>query len=367
MSVSDATAARFPLDADDLTPEILTRAIAAHHPGVIVEDFDIASTKRCGEGIASTADRVVLDVRYADSTGAELPARLILKTMLATAHAPAVMFETEVRFYAQLRPEITIETPRVFGTSFDRASGQFGLLLEDLTARGARFPNATTHVGLDELRSLIDNLARLHAQYWRSPRFETDLAWVPTPTFAGMYDVFTKIGPDFIRAQLGTNEFKRDLIAPLGTSFDVLWDKLWRAQNIFAAETPTLLHGDPHIGNTYLLPNASGGLLDWQLLIRGCWAHDIAYIIATSLDSDDRRAHEAELLDFYLARLGESGVEAPPARAEAELQYRRAALWGLVIGWLITPPENYGPEITMANIERMVAAVQDLDTLEAIG
>jgi hypothetical protein len=46
---------------------------------------------------------------------------------------------------------------------------------------------------------------------------------------------------------------------------------------------------------------------------------------------------------------------------------RRAAIWGLVIGWLMTPTINYGEQITVANITRLVAAVQDPGTLEAIG
>ncbi len=45
---------------------------------------------------------------------------------------------------------------------------------------------------------------------------------------------------------------------------------------------------------------------------------------------------------------------------------RAAALWGLVIGWLICPPENYGPDITAANISRTVTAVEDLETFAAI-
>jgi hypothetical protein len=42
-------------------------------------------------------------------------------------------------------------------------------------------------------------------------------------------------------------------------------------------------------------------------------------------------------------------------------------LWGLVIGWLITPPVNYGEEITRANLTRLVTAAQDLETLQALG
>jgi hypothetical protein len=59
-------------------------------------------------------------------------------------------------------------------------------------------------------------------------------------------------------------------------------------------------------------------------------------------------------------------VQRPPKKDEAWLRYRQAAIWGLVIGWLITPTENYGEAITVANISRLAAAVQDLETLEAL-
>ena len=41
-------------------------------------------------------------------------------------------------------------------------------------------------------------------------------------------------------------------------------------------------------------------------------------------------------------------------------------MWGLVIGWLITPTVNYGESITYANIQRTAQAVLDLEAIEAI-
>jgi len=128
----------FPADVDHLTPEVFTAALAATHPGVIVDELEVVAAKRCGDGVASTADRVVVDLTYRPGTAGELPRRLILKTMLATPHAPAAMYENEVRFYTELRPGLPIEAPTAFGGSFDPSTGRFGLLLEDLGARGAR-------------------------------------------------------------------------------------------------------------------------------------------------------------------------------------------------------------------------------------
>ena len=51
----------------------------------------------------------------------------------------------------------------------------------------------------------------------------------------------------------------------------------------------TLLHGDPHIGNTYMLPNGELGFLDWQVVRQGCWAHDVGYFLQSALTTPDRR------------------------------------------------------------------------------
>jgi len=366
MSPEPAPVVVFPAELDELTPEILTVALAERWPGVVVDHVEIVAAKRCGDGVASTADRVVVDLDYRAGTSAGLPRRLILKTMLASPHAPAAMYENEVRFYREIRGGLDIEAPTAFASHFDPATGHFGLLLEDLTARGARFPSALDPVSLDEVRSLLGHLATMHATFWDSPRFGTDLSWVATPTSGGMFDVFDLIGLDLIEDQVSRHPFKGELIAPLGKGLPEMWDLLWQVQERHTAAPTTLLHGDTHLGNTYLLPGERGGFLDWQLMMRGSWAHDVTYLIVTSLDPDTRRNHQRELLGGYLDQLAAAGVDDVPSPADAFEQYRAAALWGLVIGWLICPPENYGRAITEANIARGVAAVEDLGTFAAI-
>lgn len=324
------------------------------------------AAKRCGDGVASTADRVVLDLGYGPGAEAGLPRRMILKTMLASPHAPAIMYENEVRFYRELRDDLDIETPTVFASNFDPVTGRFGLLLEDLNARGARFPSTLDPVSLDEVRSILRHLATLHARFWESPRFAGDLAWIGTPMSGGMADVFNLIGLELIEDQVSRHPFKAELIAPVGRTVPQMWELLAKVQRQHTAAPTTLLHGDPHLGNTYLLPGERGGLLDWQLMMRGSWAHDVTYLLVTALDRDTRRAHQRELLGEYLEELRLAGVPDVPPLEGAFEQYRKAALWGLVIGWLICPPENYGQPITEENISRTVAAVIDLDTIAAI-
>ncbi len=96
----------FPIDLDDLTPDVLGAALAERMPGVVVDHVEVVAAKHAGDGVASTADRVVVDLTYAPGTGGDLPGRLILKTMLASPHAPHAMYENEVRFYGEIRDDL---------------------------------------------------------------------------------------------------------------------------------------------------------------------------------------------------------------------------------------------------------------------
>ncbi|MFA4836104.1 MAG: phosphotransferase [Dehalococcoidia bacterium] len=355
---------RFPATIEELTPELLTSALAENRPGVVVERVRVAEVSRFGEGTASTADRVILNLDYAPGHDAGLPSRLLLKTSLLQRRSPRALYRNEVRFYRDIRPELAIEAPQAFASMIEEETGQFGIIMEDLKLRSARFPNATTPVTLKEVIGLINTLAELHAHFWTSPRFTQDLNWLPTPCSGGMYRVFKKAGLDIVLKQLEI-DFKNEILRPLHRSAEQLWEDLWKVQDILNTEPTTLLHGDPHIGNTYLLPEGNGGLLDWQLMVKGKWAHDLTYLIVTALNTEDRRKHERDLIQYYLDELRRRGVE-PPGKNEAWKLYRQAIVWGIVIGWLITPPQNYGQAITAANLSRLVTAALDLETFQAL-
>ena len=59
---------------------------------------------------------------------------------------------TRVAFYKRIRPELTLEAPRCFGGDYDPETTCFGLILEDLTTRGATFPNTTVRTTPDDTR-----------------------------------------------------------------------------------------------------------------------------------------------------------------------------------------------------------------------
>ena len=71
-------------------------------------------------------------------------------------------------------------------------------------------------------------------------------------------------------------------------------------------------------------------MLDWQLMMRGSWAHDVTYLMVTALDPEVRRAHQLDLLGEYLDRLAAAGVERrsdPVARRSSSAAPRRCGAW----------------------------------------
>ena len=356
----------FPLNTEDLTPELLTVVLSERQPRVSVERLRVVEEAHCDTGSASTAARAILDLDYARGRDEGLPRRVVLKTVLIRPGAPRAMYQNEVRFYRDLRPELDIETPQAYASVFDEESGTFGVIMEDVRLRSARFPNATQSLSYAEITDLLSQLAVLHARFWKSPRFSGDLRWLWTPRAGGFHDFLQSGGRAFIQQLLAQSEYKQALLIRLGRSFDEVWDHLWRVQAILDSEPSTLLHGDTHLGNTYLLPGGRVGLLDWQLMNRGRWSHDVTYILMTALSTTFRREHERELLAYYLEQLRARGVEGAPDMEDAWLLYRQTAIWGFLIGWMICPTENYGEEILRANLERLTSALEDLETFEAL-
>lgn len=357
----------FPKIPTDLTPEMLTAVMGDRLEGACVTAVEMRDTKVFGTGDVSTAGRATVGLQYSRPVPG-LPEQVLVKLARHDSDLMKPLYANEVAVYNRLRPEIAIETPQVYGAAYDPETVSFLLLLEDLSLRGATFPNVKSAVTVDHVRKLIEGLASLHARYWESPRFSGDLAWLETHLVGGTHDFFEDMDAargNIIR-EVEQEQFKREIVERLRTDVDEMHDLYHRLQEHQATLQQTLLHGDSHIGNTYRLADGAAGFVDWQLTVRGYFMHDLAYLIVTSLPIGLRRAHERELIGYYLDLLRRNGVGNAPGADEAWLEYRRAGLWNFYIGWLTTPATFYGFEIVLLNILRTSTAVEDLGSLEAV-
>lgn len=352
-----------PVAGEPIGPDYLNALLACGNSGARVMAARAVGSKAYGEEMVSTAGRAIVEVDYAAHT--DLPRRLVVKLARGVDEIMAPFYRNEVSFYARLRPELDIEAPLCLGADYDAQSRRLGIALEDLTLRGATFPTVLDDVSVEEVRALLATLARLHARFWNSERFGSDLSWVESHLAGGVAELMNGLAPAYIQHEIDTQRFKRELVGRLGTTGDALLAGVQGVQRHQARGPTTLLHGDTHIGNTYLVGD-QGGLLDWQLSVRGHPMHDVSYLVTTALSTADRRAHERDLLAFYLNRLAAEGVADVPSFDASLREFGRALVWGVYIGWLTTPVVNYGWEINVVNHLRLTAAYEDHDTARLV-
>jgi aminoglycoside phosphotransferase (APT) family kinase protein len=155
----------------------------------------------------------------------------------------------------------------------------------------------------------------------------------------------------------------------MALSIEDLIESIWKPYiTTLTASPQTLLHGDPHIGNTYVLPDGEVGFLDWQVARRGSFSLDVGYFLQGALTIGDRRDHERELLAEYRDALALPADEMP-TMDEVWLRYRASVAHGLTL-WLCTASADGGlwqrAEVAITLAQRYAAAYADLDTPSAL-
>jgi len=357
--------------AADLTPDILTTLLRRHDPTVTVT---AAALSRTWQG---TTSHLHLDVDYA-AADTSLPRHLFVKTQLGTVHdlpeavdislseggGGTVLLDDETRFYRDLRADLEVETMTTYFAEHLDGPSQFIIVAEDITLRGAQVPDAVAGLSVEQVDELLATLGRVHAPFWDSPRLrdDGDLSWLNHPITGKFAKFLRENGFAIIRMFLEL-PYKKALLDATGEDADSMEAAFWKLQETVGGSdgSPiTLLHGDPHPRNTYALPDGRMGVLDWQLVRRGSWAHDVGYALIGALPPDLRRSHERELLDNYRGRLRDAGV-AVPDREQMWTAYRRSPAWGFCM-WAITPDQMYSVEIVTAVLGRFAEAYSDLGT-----
>lgn len=342
----------------------LTRALQEAFPGCRVEAVEVL------ERNAGTTERARLRLTYGDiGRGGPPPASLFVK--LAPSDVRTRLFvdlmqlgSTEMRFYREVAGDIPGELPRVYYASAAGRGQGFALLLEDLGARGARFTDASQPLGVDEARLVMVRLALLHAAWWDTPRFASDLAWLKSREHNALYAVERFLCALAVPA--GVTAFGDLIPGDLRAAVPRIIAARDTLEDAWARRPLTLIHGDAHAGNLYFLPSAVG-LLDWQLVQRAQAMRDVAYFLANSLPIASRREHERALIALYLRSLAGHGVT-PPAFDAAWEQYRLHAVYAWIAAAVTGAAATLQQEpIVRAAIERTSIAVLDLDALGALG
>lgn len=360
-----ATEDDVPANGTDLNEDWLTAILCAGHPEARVVSFS------CPGGSVGTSTRTALRVEYNDAgAAAGLPTELFTKTTASYSQrlllGGADVLHGETNFFMRFRPAVHMEAPQGFWGGVDERSWRSMIVLEDIDAtKGATFIEPTTALTRDQVEDVLRNMAAYHGTWWESP----ELAVLKTPrdhyrNVANMLDMGG-------RCAVGMERAKDVIPAALYGQADRMWEGTRKGLDICTDVLPrTLLHGDSHAGQTYRTAAGRMGLTDWQATMQGGWSYDVAYFIGSSCAPEDRRAWESELLELYLEELAAAGGKAPDLD-EAHLRYRQSlfypySAWAFTIGRAFYQPKMQPDEISLAIIERLATAIDDLDCFSAV-
>lgn len=339
-----------PKTMDEITPEWLSDALGHRFPGVEVRSANITKV------LHGSATKVLLSMGYNEAgIQAGLPPSICLKGGFeAHTHEIADVYAAEVNFYTRYAPELSIRLPTCYFGGIDPDGSQGIVLLEDLEHSGCTFGHATRPMDVDTAAETLEILALLHGQWWNDrsrfiPIMNMDL-------YAEMLsDSHLKAAYDGPQGELVASEFKEP------GAMAAFIHRLW---NDFSGEPHCILHADSHIGNMFFDPDGKPGFIDWQTLSSGHWCRDVAYTIVGSLEIEDRRKNDRQLLNHYLDCLS-SRVKEVPDFDEAWLSYRRHTMYGL-FGWVACPLDMQPMEVVKPCTDRFAVAAVDLETAKAL-
>ncbi|HJY45215.1 MAG TPA: phosphotransferase [Propionibacteriaceae bacterium] len=314
------------IDPDGVTAEWLTEVFAAE--GLLRSGSSVVSCAAAPLAAMSfTGVFRRLELSYdVDEPG--LPRTLIAKFstpdpgIRAAIHSMG-FYAREAAFYRELAATTPVPVPVCYYAAVDDTDGRCVILLQDLTtARRGRSTDACSHA---EVERAIDAIAPLHAHWWQNPEVESR-PW---------------LDPDGIMPLEGTQpEFEAQWPVFLEKLSIPITDQVrqfgeWAAvelrtvmQRLFYEPPLTVIHHDFQADNL-LFGRTSDSMplvvIDWQMLVRGRGPMDLAYLLSGSMDPEDRRRHELDLVTRYAVRLEAAGVSDYDA-VQCLADYRAALL-----------------------------------------
>jgi len=360
-SVADRTAViRRP---SDVTAPLLTEILRAG--GHLDRSSRVQEVAVHPLGTGQMADTVRLALVYVP-TGAG-PATLVAKFASADPRSHATgramrAYEAEVRFYGDVAERVTARVPGLVFAAFNPDDAWFTLVLEDIGDAGPG--DQIMGCDVDTAAAALVGMAGLHAPCWEAADL-ADLEWLN-------------------RSTPGSDEFTAQLVAGVLPGFLERYADRLGAEHVALIEAfisnlgawldsrvgpSTLVHGDYRLDNL-LFPRGPGSpvVVDFQTVVWGPAAYDLAYFVGGCLSEDVRRTHESELVTEYHRRLVAGGVpDYPMSRLEAD--YRRESLGGVMMAVgasMLVQQTARGDEMFLTSAARHAQHAFDLDALATV-
>ncbi len=360
------------IKSGQLNRQALSAVLNQSFPGVEIISWEPASIYR------GTNLGVKMILEYADYAGprsvfVKLDGGFLAKSALVMLGA--LYKEAEL---ARQKTDLPFRHPIFYGALIAKKSFSFLLAMEDIANENYRINTSLDNLSLKEARSGLEELAKLHGRYWNRTPDDRD-------RFIKVWHMAKPLWPvSAVNLKRGIREFYlllkkdkqfvselSDLLAedesklfspPYKINPIVLNKEFFLISSLYASGDITVLHGDPHIGNTYVSDSEELGFFDLQLLRRGNWSSDIGYFLLSSLSVEDRRKYLDELLDYYLGQLSLHAV-VPPSKTQVKQLIACSPIFGLA-SWMHT--FSFGifqkKEYCLEMIKRFLCAYYDFET-----
>ena len=340
-----------PADPSALSPAWLSDALGTPVTGVTLLDHTSATNQRARIGLSFPP-------------GGAGPASLFVKLPPADpAHREMIsasgMGRREAQFYDDVAPGVSLRVPRGYYAAFDDA-GDFVLLLEDLAAGGCEFSDGSWGITADAAARALEELAGFHARFHDPGVREAEAPWLARPSVRR-----TDATARRLRAVL--DEHGDALTADYLAAGRLYVEHHERLDDLWNAGPQTYIHGDPHIGNVFL-DDGRVGFIDWGLSRVSTPLRDVSYFLTMSVDPDDRRRAERDLLRLYVEALKAAG--GPEISMEEAWSAHRVHAGYTVIATFLAFMPSYatgdGRGLGVALRRRAEMALEDLDAVAAI-
>ncbi|GAB91418.1 phosphotransferase [Gordonia rhizosphera] len=291
-----STATPIPVSVDELTAEYLTRLLRTAGHDVIVETV---SARPVGSGQMASSYRLTLGYRSDDTP---LPDTLVAK--LATGPIDQRLFvvgayRNEIRFYREIADTVDAPTPTAYASEISDEGTEFVLLLEDMTP--AEQGDQILGAGPEVIKAVAVGAAGLHAPRWCDDTLASEHGLgLPTQEDADAMQEFLAPMADAFRERFDLGERE-------AAALDYL---VANARDWLIAPRPhfSIIHSDLRVDNVLFAPDGEVTIVDWQTISAGSPLRDISFLLSTSLDIEDRRLHERDIVAAYHAELLRRGV-----------------------------------------------------------
>ena len=350
-----------------VTTEWLTAILCRDVPGATVTGFELGPRN---DG-SSNRRRIIVAYNNA-GRAAGLPASVFCKAAESLGNrlilGPTGTAQSEIDFYAKIRPRLDIEAPVGLYGAYDPETFNYLVMMHDLTGEATFFDDHTVVLPREQAEQMMRLLARLHAAFHESPELGT--ASVPYLTWPDWWARMMTVSPDFGKACDRGFAAAEPVVPPrLFARAEEIWPRTLDSVERHLGLSRSLIHCDVHLKNWYVTSDGRMGLADWQILTVGHWSRDLAYALATALTVENRRAWMADLIRLYLDEAEALGMGR--TSYDDALRLCRQQLMTTLAFWTITlcPAEGMPPMqpqgLTEEWLRRITSMMDETDALDS--